>query len=63
MANKVSTKQAAELEAQHAEIVKQLQTTFGPLPLPDNYSLAQPLLMRVLPTIVTYGTTDEPILG
>lgn len=50
-----------KLEVQYAEIVKQLQTTFGPLP--DNTSLAQPSPFRVLPTFVTYSAYEEPILG
>ena len=51
----------SKLEIQHVEILKQLQTTFGPLP--DNTSLAQPSPFRVLPTVVTYSAYEEPILG
>ena len=50
-----------KLEIQYAEIVKQLQTTFGPLP--DNTSLAQPSPFKVFPTVVTYGAYEEPIIG
>lgn len=51
----------SNLEVQYAEIVKQLQTTFGPLS--DNTSLAQPSPFRVYQTIVTYSAYEEPILG
>lgn len=54
-------KETPELEVRHSEIVKQLQTTFGPLS--DNTSLAQPSPLRVYPTIVTYSAYEEPILG
>ena len=50
-----------KLEEQYLEIVKQITTTFGPLP--DNTSLAQPSPFRVLPTLVTYGAYDPPIVG
>jgi hypothetical protein len=50
-----------KLEIQYAEIVKQLQTTFGPLS--DNTSLAQPSPFKVFPTVVTYGAYEEPITG
>lgn len=51
----------SQLEVRHSEIVKQLQTTFGPLP--DNTSLAQPSPFKVYPTIVTYSVYGEPILS
>jgi hypothetical protein len=53
--------QDKKFEAQYAEIVKQLQTSFGPLP--DNSSLAQPTPLKVFPTVVTYGAYEEPITG
>ncbi len=56
-----ATDRKSKLEIRHAEIVKQLQTTFGPLP--DNTSLAQPSPFRILPTFVTYSAYEEPILG
>ncbi|MEK7354498.1 MAG: hypothetical protein AABZ77_08345 [Chloroflexota bacterium] len=55
------TDKKSNLEVQYAEIVKQLQTTFGPLP--DDASLSQPLPYKVFPTIVTYGGFEEPIIG
>jgi len=55
------TSKKSRLEIRHAEIVKQMQITFGPLP--DNTSLAQPSPFRVFPTIVTYNVYEEPILG
>lgn len=55
------TNRKSRLEVRHSEIVKQLQTTFGPLP--DNASLAQPSPFRVYPTIVTYSAYEEPILS
>ena len=51
----------SNLEVQYAEIVKQLQTTFGPLP--DNASLSQPSPYKIFPTVVTYGAYEEPIIG
>ena len=56
---KISRK--SRLEVQHSEIVKQLQTTFGPLP--DNTSLAQPSPFTVYPTVVTYSAYEEPIVS
>jgi len=50
-----------KIEVQYAEIVIQLQTTFGPLP--DNTSLAQPSPFKIFPTVVTYGAYEEPIIG
>ncbi len=55
------TSKKSGLEVRHYEIVKQLQTTFGPLP--DNTSLAQPSPFKVYPTIVTYSAYEEPILA
>ena len=55
------TDRKSKLEIRHAEIVKQLQTTFGPLP--DNASLAQPSPFKVFPTFVTYSAYEEPILA
>lgn len=49
------------LEEQYAEIVRTLQTEFGPLP--DGASLAQPSPYRTVPTVVTYGAYDQPIMG
>lgn len=60
MADK-QTAQDKKLETQYAEIVRQLQTSFGPLP--DNSSLAQPTSLKVFPTVVTYGAYEEPITG
>ena len=51
----------SKLEIRHEEIVRQLQTTFGPLP--DNTSLAQPSPFKIYPTFVTYSAYEEPILG
>jgi len=50
----------SKLEIRHAEIIKQLQTTFGPLP--DSASLAQPSPLKVFPSFVTYSAYEEPIL-
>jgi len=63
MPNKTSKKttRVSQLEVKHSEIVKQLQTTFGPLP--DNVSLAQPSPFKVYPTVVTYSAYEEPITG
>ena len=52
---------SSKLEVQYAEIFKQLTTTFGPLP--DNTSLAQPSPFKVLPTLVTYGVYEKPIVS
>ena len=51
----------SNLEVRYAEIVKQSQTTRGPLS--DNTSLAQPSPLRIYSTVVTYSAYEEPILG
>ena len=63
MAKNLSRKmeRKSKLEIRHAEIVRQLQTTFRMLP--DNTSLAQPSPFKVFPTVVTYSAYEEPILG
>lgn len=63
MAKKLTKKmnRKSKLEIRHAEIIKQLQTNFGPLP--DNTSLAQPSPFKVFPTFVTYSAYEEPILA
>jgi len=50
-------------ETQYAEIVKVVQTISTIGPADDNSSLAQPTPLQVLPTFLTYGAYDEPILG
>jgi len=55
------TKKESKFESQYVEIIKQLQTTFGPLS--DSTSLAQPSPFKVFPTFVTYSAYEEPILG
>jgi hypothetical protein len=55
------TERKSKLEIRHLEIVRQLQTTFGPLP--DNTSLAQPSPFKIYHTVVTYSAYEEPILG
>jgi hypothetical protein len=63
--NKQQTKQPQQekkWETQYEEIVKLVRTSFT-TPLPENSSLAQPTLLEVLPTVVTYGAYEEPITG
>jgi hypothetical protein len=49
------------LEIKYAEIFKQLNTTYTPLP--DNTSLAQNSPFTIYPTIVTYSIYENPIIG
>ena len=54
--------QEKKWETQYEEIVRLVRTSFT-TPLPENSSLAQPTLLEVLPTVVTYGAYEEPITG
>ncbi len=55
------TNKQSKLEARHAEILSQLQSTIRPLP--DSASLAQPSPFAVVPTFVTYSAYEDPIMA
>lgn len=50
-----------DLESKYLEIVQEIHSSF--VLQSDSSSLAQPLPTKVLPTVVTYGAYEQPIVG